>query len=193
MNVIGRTSGGVLCILLATAAGCDKPRTGVVPLPVLPDKIELRVVNVVNPRLPRMTEAQIGKLLSAAKDGVKQYFDLDISFGQIREISVREFFDVGRIPADKRKRIAEGIYDFKKGKGNRYLMVKSFAQSMEQEKLDLREAIGFAAPYLATTLSGRDYGAFADALVTTQLKRLDEWREKWSRKSEQGYKWKLRV
>lgn len=83
------------------------------------------VVNVVNPRLPRMTEAQIGNLLSTAKAGVKEHFGKDISFSQTKEIPIQEFFSLERLPADRKKRIADDIYDFNGGTGNRYLILKS--------------------------------------------------------------------
>ncbi|HEX9450921.1 MAG TPA: hypothetical protein VF934_05855 [Burkholderiales bacterium] len=167
----------MLCVLLAVVCGCEQPKTGRVPVPVLPDKIELRVVNVVNPRLPRMAQKQIGLLLSVARAGVKEHFDRDITFDQPREISIQEFFKLDRLSADRKKKIAESIYDFKAGTGNRYLMIKTFAQEMEQDKLDLDDAISFAAPYLEVTLTGHSYQAFADALVQTQLKRLNGWKE----------------
>jgi hypothetical protein len=168
---------GMLCFLLLALSGCDQPKSGRVPLPVLPDKIKLRVVNVVNPRLPRMTGKQVEQLLSVARTGVKEHFGREITFGQPGEISIQEFFKLDRLSPDRKKQIADEIYDFKGGTGNRNLMIKNFAREMEQDKLNLNDAIGFAAPYFQVNLTGHSYQALADALVRTQLKCLNRWKE----------------
>ncbi len=168
---------GIFCFLLAVFSGCDQPKTGKVPVPVLPDNIELCVVHIVNPRLPRMTGKQVEQLLSTARSGVKEHFGREITFGQPSEMSIQEFFRLDRLSPDRKKKIADNIYDFKGGTGNRQLMIKNFANEMKQDKLNLKDAIGFAAPYFQVTLTGHNYQAFADALVQTQLKRLNRWKE----------------
>src|SRR5258708_32814867 len=77
---------GIFCFLLAVFSGCDQPKTGKVPVPVLPDNIELCVVHIVNPRLPRMTGKQVDKQLSTAKSGIKRHCGWELPFNQPSEI-----------------------------------------------------------------------------------------------------------
>jgi hypothetical protein len=68
----------------------------VVPLPRLPlpaeGLIELRVAHVINPRLPRMSDAQIELMLEQMTRSTQEHFGLQVKFAAPVEISIATVF-----------------------------------------------------------------------------------------------------
>lgn len=68
---------------------------------------------------------------------------------------------------------AAWIYDFKRGQGDLQRLKKGFAKDLRESGEDLDAMIGYARPHLRKPLKERSYEALADALIATQLARLN--------------------
>ncbi len=175
---------GIACLLLAGSSCSSLKKPTSVPVPVLPERIELRVVHLVNPRLPRMNAEQLQLLLATARAAAMEHFGREVVFSDVKERSINDLFDLDRLSARAKRDLAQAVFDFKSGKGDVARMARTFAQEMEKEKLDLDEVIAFAAPYLESPPRARSYEAIAEALVRTQLSRLAAWKDARSRAGE---------
>jgi len=148
--------------------------SNVVPLPKLPSgTIEMRVAYVVNPRLPRMSPAQLEILLAATKSTVREHFGVDLRFTQARELAIDTLFE--RIPAKRRKDALEQIYDFKSGKGDHDRLAKAFGAGFKESGESLTELIAFARPYTGE-LKENSFEALGVALSRLQLDRIGRWK-----------------
>lgn len=159
-------------------AGCAVQRPApVVPLPVLPAApIELRVAYAVNPRLPRMDEAQLALLLDAMAGAVREHFGLQVRFAPVQVIALDTLF--GTIPADRRAAAAQDIYDFKTGQGDRARLDRAFARGLRQGGESLQDMVAFASPHTGPLGPAPGFEAFGERIAALQLERLDAWRRR---------------
>src|SRR5688572_26198585 len=83
----------ITVILLASVAVAAHCASNVVPLPkLLQGTIEMRVAYVINPRLPRMSDAQLQILLESTKTTAREHFGVELRFVPVREISIESVF-----------------------------------------------------------------------------------------------------
>jgi hypothetical protein len=68
------------------------------------------------------------------------------------------------------------IYDFKNGTGNRSFLVETFTRDLRDTGNDLGDMIAYAEPFLVEQPQARTYEGLAEALVKTQLTRLEQWK-----------------
>lgn len=164
-----------IAVTVQLMAGCSLFRGGerVVPLPKLPKgPIELRVAHVVNPRLPKMTDAQLQVLLNAVRETSRQHFGVELVFTPVKEIQIDDFFDL--IPDDKRIEAAGHAYDFKSGKGDPAKLAADFGRGLRDEGEPLAPMLGYVKPFLGE-LKEKSYEALGSALVELQLERIRQW------------------
>jgi hypothetical protein len=144
-----------------------------IPLPKLPaGPIELRVAHVVNPRLPRMSAAQLQVLLNAVRETSRQHFGVELTFSPVTEMPIDEFFS--RIPSGKQREARAHAYDFKSGNGDPLKLAKDFGRGLREGGESLPAMLGYVKPYLGS-LPEASYEALGAALAKLQLERVRHW------------------
>ena len=86
-----------VAVLLVACVKDDSPEVKTVSMPSLETETTLRVVHAVNPRLPRLDQAQLERMLSEASRVVREHFGIEVRFVIAGEIGVDRLFDT--IPA----------------------------------------------------------------------------------------------
>lgn len=171
MRALARAFAIAFLFLLAACSRESDTRVAV-PLPKLPEgTLELRVVHLVNPRFPALSGEEVQTLLDAAGAAVKAHFGRELRFTPPDVRPIETYFD--KIDAATRARLAQGIYDFKRGKGDLARLKEGFEQDLRETRDDLDAMIAYAQPHLTTPVKARSYAALADALIATQLARLE--------------------
>lgn len=169
-----------LCVLAAclTLGGCTAPQAPwqQQPLPHIERDavIPLRIVRADNPRLPRMSDAQLHTLLAAAQATAHEHFGVTLRFSEIAQTDVANLF--ARIPPAVRAARAPSIYDFKSGHGDPQRIAHGLQATLRANHTSLDEAYAYARPYLpaaARPASLRDFGM---QLTEVMLTRLQAWR-----------------
>ena len=157
---------------LVLIAACSRDTRAPVPLPRLPEgTIELRVVHLVNPRFPSLSTEELRLLMNAAADTVRAHFGREVRFTPPDVWPIGTYFE--RIDARTRAERARSIYDFKRGKGDLARLREGFEKDLRETGDDLDAMIAYAQPHLTTPVKTRSYAALADALIATQLARLE--------------------
>jgi hypothetical protein len=167
--------GTLLALALQLLAGCSmlQPGERTVPLPKLSaGPVALRVLHVVNPRLPRMTEAQLQVLLNAVRETSRQHFGVELVFTPLREMSIEEFFRI--IPEKRRLEAQAHAFDFKSGTGDPVKLARDFGRALRAEGESLPGMMGYVRPYLGK-LPEQSYESLGSALVQLQLERIKHW------------------
>jgi hypothetical protein len=168
----------LLVLALQLLVGCSglQGATRVVPLPHLTGSpIELRVVHVVNPRLPRMSDDQLQILLAAAAQTSQEHFGIELHFSPIQEMAIAELFRI--IPAEMRRQAEQDAYDFKSGKGDPDDLARELGRGLREEGESLPSMIAYARPYLSRQLAEESYEALGTALAQLQLERIKQWQK----------------
>lgn len=162
----------VACCLLAPLAA---PAAQALPLPALPPgTIELRVAYVRNPRLPEMSEQQLQTVLRAAARSAEAHFRRAVQFSPVTTFTIAEVF--GRVSPGLARKLDADVYDFKTGGGDLPRLRKSFEEDIRGWGDPLEALIRYTRPHLLVPLRARSFPALSDALLDTQLARLDAFR-----------------
>ena len=163
----------VLVLAILALAGCFGERDAQqVPLPRLPEgPIELRVSYIVNERFPQLSEGELRTLLDSARDTVKAHFGKEVRFTEMRTEPIAALFE--RLQPVY-SRLQPLIYDFKNGRGDLPRLKKGFADDLRRTGDDLDAMIEYALPYVLHGMRERSYAGLTDALMTTQLARLEQ-------------------
>ncbi len=162
--------------LLLIAAACSKntppPQFAAVPLPILVagQPVKLSVAHVVNPRLPQLSDADIARLLAAARASVKAQFAREIEFSAVETIDITRFFSA--VPADAMKWRQPYLYDFKSGKGSKPALAHAYRVSVDAQKKNIADWAPFAAREIGLTQVDFDLAAWTTRLTETHLSRL---------------------
>lgn len=171
-------------MILPGLFSCDKePEWKNVQLPDVFNKgITLRVANVVNPRFPELTDAQVQEILAKTSVLVKQHFGLTVGFEQPSTVPIDSFFS----------HLKDNV------KKERHNDIVKFSEVSEDEKQKMREGVyqvltlywndrevvaDYARPYLLVPFEGDDFRQLSKALVDTLLIRLRYWKDQ---KAEDG-------
>jgi len=162
--------GVVLSAGAATAANAAK-----VALPDLGDGVvTLRVVHAVNPRLNKVSAAELKIMLAETKRTVKEAFGIDLAFELQPETTVANLLAL--IPAKPWAIRRGAIYDFKSGVGDRDRLVAGLAKVFRKYKVDLAQGLAYAGPFLTTPPAAKTYEGLAAAAIDTHLGRLEHWK-----------------
>ncbi len=133
----------------------------------------MRVAYLVNPRLPRMTNAQMEVLLAATRNTARAHFGVDLRFALVQEIPIATLFE--RIPAKRRSTAFEQVYDFKTGKGDPDRLATAFGKEFKASGEPLAELIAYTRNHTGK-LKEESYEALGAALSALQLSRIERWK-----------------
>jgi hypothetical protein len=143
--------------------------------PVKPGStVQIRVVQAVNGRLPRMSPEQMKIVLASAQLTVWKNFGVYVEFTEAPEIGIDRLFAL--IPPSIREARLQSIYDFKSGTGDKQKLAEGIFTTLTERGTKLEDALAFAAPYLPADAHPKDLTSFADLLAKVMLERLDQWR-----------------
>jgi hypothetical protein len=147
-----------------------------VPLPKLEpgEFVEMRVAYVVNPRLPRMSRAQLHVLVATIVHAVRAHFGVELRFGDIDELPIADVF--ARLTPELRRNAEQSIYDFKRGGGDRARLARAFGAGLRQSGESLNGMVQFARPHLGERRID-SFEALGAALAALQLQRIQGWRD----------------
>lgn len=135
--------------------------------------VRLRVVHAVNPRLPRLTEAQMALLLAATQSTVKEHFGVNVEFSEVAETGIADLF--AQIPPAVIAERQEQIFDFKGGTGDKAALAAGIHTTLRQRGTTLQDGLAYVRPYLVE-VRAPDLEAFSGVLADTLLRRLQSWR-----------------
>ena len=136
--------------------------------------VTLRVLRADNPRLPRMTDAQIQTLLAVTQRTVQTHFGVTLRFSVVEETDVAQLF--ARLPPRVRAARATSIYDFKYGHGDPQRIAQGLLATLRTHGTTLDEAYAYAQPYLPAATRPDSLRTFSAQLTDVMLKRLQAWR-----------------
>lgn len=163
--------------LALSIAGCTKepplPQFGRVLPPVLSppmERVELSVLHVVNPRLPRFSPEQITTLLRIASEAAREQFEVGIKFGAVVEIEIDPFF--AETPPAAMMWRQRFMYDFKTGKGDRAALEHAYRVALDRQKGNIAEWAPFAARELKLPRVDHDLSLWPKRLAETHIARL---------------------
>ncbi|MBI4396478.1 MAG: hypothetical protein HY548_05245 [Elusimicrobia bacterium] len=161
-------------IFALLVVGCQRrEEPSELSLPTFPQgSIELRVAYAVNPRLPRMTPAQLQILLQATRDTAREHFGLELRFSPTDEIPIEALFQ--KIPRKNERDVRKQIYDFKSGRGDPGRLARDFGQGFRQMGEPLAGMIEYVKPHVE--IKEANYEALGAALAELQLQRIESWR-----------------
>jgi hypothetical protein len=168
---------GAFALLIAAigvAWNYPKAKTATVPLPELPNgPIALRVAYVVNPRLPRFTDAQLDALLAAARHGAREHLDVDLEFALPIQVPIALLFE--RIPEAVRRQALAQVYDFGADGADASRLAQAFARGFSSSGQTLPELVQ-AARAAGVTIDADTFEAFGAAAARVELERSQKWR-----------------
>jgi hypothetical protein len=136
--------------------------------------VQIRVVQAINGRLPRMSREQMNIVLASAQLTVWKHFGVYVEFTEAPEIGIDRLFAL--IPPPVKEARLQSIYDFKSGTGDKQKLAEGINTTLTQRGTKLQDALAFAAPYLPADAHPKDMASFSDLLAKVMLERLDQWR-----------------
>jgi len=167
-----RTIAAATSVLLAAWAFSQSPRA--VPVPTLTrERVEMRVVHLVNKRLPRMSDEQLQTLLASLQVTTQRNFGVKLVFSKIDEIPIATAF--AAIPSRRLEWAHANRFDFKSGQSNPEDLRKAFASAFAKSKESLASQIEYAKPHVPGLRSDMSAEQFGSAMADVQLQRLTGW------------------
>jgi len=145
-------------------------------VPVAPGStVQIRVVQAINGRLPRMSPEQLQLVLASAQLTVWKNFGVYVEFTEAPEIRIDQLFAL--IPPQVLKERMQSVYDFKSGKGDKQKLSDGIHATLTGRGTKLEDALTFAKDYLPVDAQPKDLTAFSDLLSNVMLERLEQWRQ----------------
>lgn len=181
MNIqtLARTLACTFCVMLAcTAVGQTNPWPAV-PLPHLPlpaeGPIELRVAHVINPRLPRMSDAQIAILLEQMARSTQEHFGLQVQFATPVEIPIATVF--ASIPPKFTTLAQRLTYNPQSLFQRRSQLHEAFAKGLAGSGEPLAAQGAFAQQH-APDVDASSFDQLGKTLANLQLANIKRWSER---------------
>ncbi|MGQ0708256.1 MAG: hypothetical protein ACT4NV_00745 [Rhodoferax sp.] len=145
------------------------------PIPPQDQKHRLSVEYVFNPHLPSLDRSELSDVLRKAAALLEKHLALQVEFTPIAEAE-----DIGAVvrsvPPEALASIKSRVFDFKGQTGDWRRLVTGTANALQQSGDDTQRARDFALPYLIAPPKSASLSDFSEALVETQLGRLQGWR-----------------
>ncbi len=136
----------------------------------------LRVEYVHNPDSLPMERSELAAVLKLAKEIAWEHLRLRIGFSE--DITARDIADLfAQLSPREREKIASAVYDFRNGRGDKALLIARTAHTLRHDQEDNAQAREFAAPYLLAKPESDSLQDFSQALVETQLLRLQSYKD----------------
>ena len=146
-----------------------------IPLPQLTGQpIELRVAHVINPRLPRMSDAQIVLMLEAMAQATHEHFGINVRFAQPIEIPIAQAF--AGIPPKFVGLAKRDQYNFRSWFALKSRLASAYARGLAQAGESLEDMALFAQKN-GITLDARNFETFGKDAAMFQLDRMNQWLE----------------
>ncbi len=164
---------GMLALLVGCQTQGEEWRKAPVTLAQPGFTVQVRVAHATNPRLARMSSAQLRLMLDTARRTAKQNFDVDVVFSDVAEIGIDRLFALIPTPLQEARRSA--IYDFKSGSGDRRKLAEGLNTTLTQRGTKLEDGLAYVRPYLPDARA-KDLMSFSELLSGVMLERLDDWR-----------------
>ncbi len=176
MRFFLRSAIPVLCLLLASVSAGQTNNLPKVPLPGLPaEPIELRVAHVINPRLPRMSDAQVALMLEQMARSTQEHFGLQVKFAAPVEIPIATVF--ASIPP-KFSTLAERLtYNPQALFQRRTRLHEAFAKGLAGSGEPLAAQGAFAQQH-APDVDASSFDQLGKTLADLQLANIKRWSER---------------
>ena len=143
------------------------------PLPQLTEQpIELRVAHVINPRLPRMSEAQIALMLEAMAKATYEHFGISVRFAQPAQIPIAQAF--AGIPTKFAELAKRDQYNFQSWFALKSRLASAYARGLAQAGEPLEDMALFAQKN-DIKLDARNFETFGKDAALFQLDRMNQW------------------
>ena len=170
MRIIGSLLG---LALLAACGRTPPPVPATLPLPVLPKgEIELRVAYVVNPRLPRMNDAQLALLLDQLRQTSQVHFGVSLRFTPIQTLDIAQAF--ARIPPDRQQAAQALRADLQQGTVDLPRLAAAYADTFRLRNETLPELLRYVDGHLPEP-KPRSLESLGSAVAKLHVQRAQSW------------------
>lgn len=168
-----------LCTLLACTAISQTAPWPALPSPRLPSSaegpIELRVAHVINPRLPRMSDAQIALMLDQMVRSTQEHFGLRVKFAVPVEIPIATVF--ASIPPKFSTQAQRLTYNPQSLSQRRSSLHEAFAKGLAGSGEPLAAQGAFAQQH-APDVDASSFDQLGKTLANLQLAIIKRWSER---------------
>jgi hypothetical protein len=145
------------------------------PLPKLDaTPLELRVLHVINPRLPRMSDTQMALMLETMAQAAREHFGISVQFVQPIEIPIAQAF--AGIPLKFTELAKRDQYNFRSWLAWKSNLAKSYARGFAQGGESLQDMALFAQKK-GIKLDASNFETFGKDVVRYQLDRIHQWQK----------------
>jgi hypothetical protein len=141
------------------------PKLGVEPL-------ELRVAHMINPRLPRMSDAQISLMLETMAQATNEHFGINVRFAKTVEVPIALAFE--SIPPKFMALAKRDQYNFRSLFARSSSLANAFGKGFARQGEPLEEMALFADRQ-GIHLNATNFEAFGEDVAKLQLSRIAQW------------------
>jgi len=138
--------------------------------------VKLTVANVVNSRFKQLPERQIKKILLRSQQMVKQYFNIDIEFSDVKTLSIEDVFSHlnHKVVAERSDEIVNINFIDKQARED---MQQALFETLSNYSGNKQNVIDYAQPYLLQPeIKKSNFIDLSYALVDTLISRLEYWK-----------------
>jgi hypothetical protein len=136
--------------------------------------LELRVAHVINPRLPRMSDAQLTLMLETMAQATKEHFGIQVRFTHPVELSIASAF--AGIPQKYIELAKRDQFNFRSWLALKSNLAKAYARGFAQAGESLEDMALFAQKK-GIKLDARNFETFGKEASHYQLDRLQLWQK----------------
>ena len=171
----------IFIALVVLLLGCSKEETATewqkAPIPDIKPgaTVHLRVVQAINPRLPRLSPEEMRVVLASAQLTAWKHFGVNLEFTEEPEISIARLFAL--LPPSLMDARRQSIYDFKNGSGDKHKLAEGINTTLTERGTKLEDALIFARPYLPPNAQPKDLMELSELLANVMLDRVGQWRQ----------------
>lgn len=180
MNNLRTSLTGMLLFIALTSATAQNGSataypTARLPLPKLDAQpLDLRVAHVINPRLPRMSDAQIALMLEAMAQATNEHFGIQVRFAPPVEIPIAQAF--AAIPPKFVDLAKRDQFKFRSLLAWKSSLARAYARGFESSGEPLEDMALFAQKR-GIKLDASSFETFGKAAAHYQLDRMDQWQK----------------
>jgi hypothetical protein len=177
MNILRKvTLHAMLFLVLLSIANAHAQNSNEIaqlPLPKLGSQpLELRVVHVINPRLPRMSDAQINQMLETMAQATSEHFGISVRFTKPVEMPIAQAF--AGIPTKFMALAKRDQYNFQSFFAWKSGLAKAFGRGLAKQGEPLEDMALFAQKQ-GIKLNATNFEAFGEDVAKLQLDRIAQW------------------
>lgn len=139
--------------------------------------VRLKVASIINSRFKPLSEIQIKKILLRSQQMVKQYFNIEVEFSDVKTFSIKDIFSHlnPHVIAERSNEIANINFIDKQAREN---MQQALFETLSNYSENKQQVIDYAQPYLLQPeIKQKDFITLSYALVDTLISRLEYWKK----------------